>query len=248
MSWIDISQAIGGIATAVALLFVGFQSIEIRRQTTLTQRQIRQTQEEMFLAETGFLRLGLECMSESKEDENYLICKTSLENTSRRPLIVVDAFLLIVGQWVSFKEGINLVMEEINKQKVGSMDQSMEDGLVNLPVIHQYLAKNDNLLHVPDKLTIILLPYYFETLVKLGSFALNRTMHIQAVPSEKVYSIYFAVFRAYSLEVLLVPPAQQTMCAFSFVSGLPRPLTQTTIPARPTPAHRTLRASPVRPW
>jgi hypothetical protein len=94
MSWIEISQAIGGIATAVALFFIGFQSIETRKQTSLTQRQIQQTQKEMILAETGFLKLGLECSSESRGEANYVISKTLLENTSRRPIIVKDAFLL----------------------------------------------------------------------------------------------------------------------------------------------------------
>jgi hypothetical protein len=39
-SWVDISQAIGGIATAGALIFVGFQTIQTRKQTRLMQEQI----------------------------------------------------------------------------------------------------------------------------------------------------------------------------------------------------------------
>jgi hypothetical protein len=36
-SWVDISQAIGGWATAGALIFVGFQTILTRKQTHTTQ-------------------------------------------------------------------------------------------------------------------------------------------------------------------------------------------------------------------
>lgn len=66
MSWIDISQAIGGIATAVALFFVAYQAKQTRKQTSLTQQQLQQTREEMTRAETGYLRLGLVCSSECK--------------------------------------------------------------------------------------------------------------------------------------------------------------------------------------
>jgi len=191
MSWIDISQAIGGIATAVALFFVAYQA-------SLTQQQLQQTREEMTRAETGYLRLGLVCSSECKRDENYLICKTSLENTSRRPIIVKDAFLLIVDQSVSFEKGINIVIEEINRKRPKTVGSPLgsENGVAkpDLITIREYLEKNDNLLHIPDKFSIIYFPIYFKTLVKLGSFAHNRSTHIQIVTGGKVYSIYFAVF------------------------------------------------------
>ena len=43
-------------------------------------------------SESGFAKLELECSSESKGDENYVISKTSLENTSRKPIKVIAAF------------------------------------------------------------------------------------------------------------------------------------------------------------
>ena len=101
----------------------------------------------------------------------------------------------IADQSVSFEKGIDTVMEEINKKKQEIVDQIKESELATrLITIRQYTTKTENLFRVPDKFTIISLPYYFETLVKLGSFARNRSTHIQSVTAGKVYSIYFGVF------------------------------------------------------
>ena len=45
--WVDFSQAVGGLATAGALVFVGYQSMQSRNQTRLTQKQINQTRQGM---------------------------------------------------------------------------------------------------------------------------------------------------------------------------------------------------------
>jgi hypothetical protein len=188
--WVDICQAIGGIATVGALIFIGFQ-------TLLTQKQIAQTREEIALAKSGFFKLDLECSYEENEGKKYIVSKTLLKNTSRNPTIVVNAFLLIADQFVFFDEGIDIVTKEINNKKLGIIDQSRESVLANklkTIVRSEYLAENDNIFHIPGKCTIISLPYYFETLVKLGSFAHNASTHIQSVTARKVYSVYFAVF------------------------------------------------------
>ena len=87
-SWIDISQAIGAIPSAVALFFVGFQTTQSRKQMGLTQQEIGQTQKEMLLAQSGFLKLDLECSYEIKEGKKYIVSKPLLENISRRPIDV----------------------------------------------------------------------------------------------------------------------------------------------------------------
>ena len=50
--WIDISQAIGAIATAIALFFIA-------KQTGLTQQQIDQTQKEMLSCSIWIFKTGL---------------------------------------------------------------------------------------------------------------------------------------------------------------------------------------------
>jgi hypothetical protein len=55
---------------------------------------------------TGFLKLKLKCNSGSDGYEEYLICRTVLENTSRRPITIVHAFLLIVDQSISYRKGM----------------------------------------------------------------------------------------------------------------------------------------------
>jgi hypothetical protein len=85
-SWIDISQAIGAIPSAVALFFVGFQTTQSRKQMGLTQQEIGQTQKEMLLAQSGFLKL--DCSYETKEGKKYIVSKPLLENISRRPIDV----------------------------------------------------------------------------------------------------------------------------------------------------------------
>jgi hypothetical protein len=103
--------------------------------------------------------------------------------------------LLIVDQSVSFEEGINNLMEETNKKEQEIINQIRKSRIATeLTTIRQYVSKKDNLLHVPGKFTILSLPYYFKTLVKLGSYAHNRSTHIQNVTAGKVYSIYFGAF------------------------------------------------------
>jgi hypothetical protein len=192
-----ISTTILSIASSFGVVSLAWNIINLRR------------------SESGFAKLGLECSCESKGNENYVISKTSLENTSRKPIKVVAAFLLIVdqstsfekgidivmkeiniaAQSASFEKGIDIVMKEINKKRHEILDQVKKSTLATrLITIRQYISTKENLFQVTDKFTIISLTYYFKTLVKLGSFAHNQSTHIQSVTPGKVYSIYFGVF------------------------------------------------------
>lgn len=68
----------------------------------------------------GFLKLGLQCNYASNGSEKYIISKTLLENTSKRPIKVVSAFLIIVDQQISYNDAIDLVMEVV-LQKIPSI-------------------------------------------------------------------------------------------------------------------------------
>ena len=103
-----IFNTIVGVASSLGVVSLGWNIINLLR------------------SESGFAKLGLECSSDSKSDENYIISKTSLENTSRRPIKVISAVLLLVDQSVSFEEGINIVMEEID---VEEQFVSFEEGI-----------------------------------------------------------------------------------------------------------------------
>jgi hypothetical protein len=135
-------------------------------------------------SQSGFLKLQLECSYQAKEDEKYTIARTLLENTSRTPIIVVHAFLLIVDQLVSYEEGIDLVFKHI-----GQRSSKEKPGY---KIIQEYLDTHDNILQ-RDNLIIRSLPYYFVTHTRLGSFAHMATTHIQSLSQDKIYSIYFAV-------------------------------------------------------
>ena len=49
----------------------------------------------LYQNQMGFLRPMLECDYISKDNELYLVCKTKIENSSRRPIPLRYAFLLI---------------------------------------------------------------------------------------------------------------------------------------------------------
>lgn len=137
--WVDICQAIGGIATAVALILVWFQ-----------YRQIS-------IAESGFIKLDLECSYEANEDK-YIVSKTVLENT----IIVVHAFLLIVDQHYSYEEGRHMVEKYcFDKIPVKRNITNISTAEAYLQLFRQmfgYIAENGGLLE-RDNFIIKLLPY-----------------------------------------------------------------------------------------
>jgi hypothetical protein len=65
--------------------------------------------------QAGFLTPKLECSSKSNANEKYILSKTSLKNTSRRRIMVVHAFLLIVDQSVSYDDAIELMKNYVSK-------------------------------------------------------------------------------------------------------------------------------------
>jgi hypothetical protein len=197
--WVDFSQAIGGLATAGALIFVGFQTRETRKQTRLTQQQLDQTRNEMLRAETGFLKLDLECSYETKGDEIYIVSKTVLENTSRNPIYLAHAFLLIVDQSAlpTYEAAIEDVEKKIAKSSVAiNVVVPVNTGKKGvIETIHEYLNRNHLL--KGDKFIIVSLPYYYKLHSRVGSFAHMTTTHIQKVDrrlGNGICSIYFAVY------------------------------------------------------
>jgi hypothetical protein len=53
----------------------------------------------------------------------------------------------------------------------------------------EYLADNDDILE-GDNFIIKLLPYYYVTHVRLGSFSHMATTHMQKLTNEGIYSVY----------------------------------------------------------
>lgn len=148
-------------------------------------------------AQTGFLKLELECSTECTADEKYILSKTMLENTSRRPINIVHAFLLIVDQPISYKNGIRLVMECVFKKISDKTNKVIDESHVkeipnDFKTMFLYLASNNDELE-GDGFIIKLLPYYYHTHIRLGSFAHMATTHIQRSKSNGIYSVYFCV-------------------------------------------------------
>ena len=168
-------QFIGSLATAGALIVLTMQTYLNKKQVCLTTDQIRQTQQQQ-----------QQCSYESTEGGKYIVSKTVLENTSRKPIEVAMAFLLIVDRSVSFEDGCKSVYKEI-------IDQSEDISLKTmLEKIRHHISNND-MLEVPHKFAFISLPYYFVTLVQAGSLAHNKSTHIQKFNRSGIFSIYFAV-------------------------------------------------------
>lgn len=146
-------------------------------------------------AQKGFLKLGLQCIFEYTENDKFIICKTSVENTSRRPIYLVHAFLLIVDQSVSYEDGIDLVIKEIISKVHYESRKRIIDETENIykrhKVIFEYLESHDHLLE-GFSFIIKLLPYYYVTQIKLGSLARMSTTHIQK-KDNGIYSVYFVV-------------------------------------------------------
>lgn len=128
---------------------------------------------------SGFLKLGLECGYKATGDKKYIVSKTVLENTSRKPIMLAHAFLLIVDHSVA-----DSVMKDIVEKTASIGEKEVID------TIHGYL-KN----HYGDKFIITSLPYYYDIHKRIGSFAHMTKTHIQEVDRNGIYSIYFGVYR-----------------------------------------------------
>jgi hypothetical protein len=141
--------------------------------------------------QAGFLKLNLTCSSESDKDGKRIISKTTLENTSRNPIVLAHAFLILVDPSISFESATQMVIQKISI-KIGRKKFNEEAGDRPLQVVSSYAQENNNVL-VEDDFIFITLPYYFETHIRLGSFANMKATHIQEVLRDGTYSIYFAV-------------------------------------------------------
>jgi hypothetical protein len=63
---------------------------------------------------------------------------------------------------------------------------------VDFNAMFEYIANNGDLLQ-GDNFIIKLLPYYYITHIKLGSYSHLATTHIQQVTHKGIYSVYFSV-------------------------------------------------------
>lgn len=146
-----------------------------------------------FQKRIGFLRPKLQCSYESHCNEPYLVSKTKVENSSKRPIYLDHALLLIVDKPISFEDGIALVvrkMSENNLIEERFLDEQWDVQLEE--VIHS--INNNNIPSLEeDNFIIKSLPYYFKLHARVGSDAQMSTTHIQRVRHSGIYSIYFAV-------------------------------------------------------
>jgi hypothetical protein len=144
-----------------------------------------------YQARWGFPKLNLDCSSQSNGIEKYLVLRTTLENTSRRPIRINNAFLLIVDQPISFGDGITIVEEYISKQSRNMRYETDWPKIIQhyLDDIHKNIIENDEFI-------IISLPYYFREQNGLGSYAHMTTTHIQKQNRTGIYSIYFVILAA----------------------------------------------------
>ncbi len=130
------------------------------------------------------MKLKLECSSEIEGNEKYIVSRTFLENTSRRPIYLMHAFILIVNQSVPLEEyTISYIISGLSKKKYR---ESIPDEATEFQShVAQVLGTND--------FVVKLLPYYYVSHERLGSLAHMNTTHIQRMNHGEIYSIYFSV-------------------------------------------------------
>jgi hypothetical protein len=135
-------------------------------------------------SQKGFLKLKLECSSVIEGNEKYIVSKTFLENTSRKPIYLMHAFLLIVKQTVPIDEyAMSNIGFSAGKKKFSESESNDVADFENH--VAQALGTNDFIVKI--------LPYYYISHARLGSLAHMSTTHIQKMDNGGVYSIYFSI-------------------------------------------------------
>ena len=130
------------------------------------------------------MKLKLECSSEIQGNEKYIMSKTFLENTSRKPIYLMHAFILIVNQKVPIDEyAMSNIGFSAGKKKYS--ESQSNDVAEFQSHVAQALGTND--------FTVKILPYYYISHARLGSLAHMCTTHIQKMDNGGIYSIYFSV-------------------------------------------------------
>jgi len=159
-----------------------------------------------FIQRSGYFKLQLKCRYECNRDRRYIVCRTSLDNTSIKPIYYVHAFLIIVEQDISEDRTQELINDAVSEMKVllseynskgrNIVDNGKSEGL--LKMIFKHIARNksnmerSNIGVLEDTSTIKFLPY-FTMHTRLGSLAHMSVAHVHETSNTRIYSVYFVV-------------------------------------------------------
>jgi len=156
---------------------------------------------------SGYLKLQLECKFECSGDRKYIVSKTSLDNTSTKPIYVAHTFLIMIGQNIDIDRERELVdntydeMSRLLKDYNGRYRRNVvDDGRSKAILIRLFECikedkerwGNSRTSRVPkDDFIFKYLPYFTTLHARLGSLAHMSTSHIQEIKNNGIYSVYF---------------------------------------------------------
>jgi len=175
--WAEIGTTIGGIFGAIAFFWKVIDFI---------------------IAQRGYINPKLECESNYYDNKYYIGVKTSVENTSRRPIYLANAYLLMVSP---SSKNHDEILIWIGKQNdiAPILDAKQQLEFPNYKKLYELCVQpeRNNQIEVKDKDTTAIfkiMPYYTSLHSRLGAFA-NLSSNIMAEVGDKeaVWSIYFGV-------------------------------------------------------
>lgn len=136
----------------------------------------------------GFMKLKMECRLEKDGNEsggNCIICKTSLENTSRRPVKIDFSYILIKKESLKTEDFLNKLGKKLGIKNSDYFEKKTISHLKKLGRTSFDLES--------DNYDIIPIEFYFKENWRLGSFeTLSSSVYIP-VKRNGLYSIYFLV-------------------------------------------------------
>ena len=147
----------------------------------------------------GFMKLTLQSDTIINDNENWIISKTSLENTSKKRMMIKHAFLFIINEEKTTREkviiSLNEQLKEFHKSELSSKKtiQLMRPALIyDLHLSKQLLDKNSDQL-VGNDFLLEWLPYYYKDNTGLGSFEILISTHTYRTLEPGNYSVIFCV-------------------------------------------------------
>jgi len=136
------------------------------------------------------MKISLECQSVDVKGQKFLSCKTSIENSSKKPIKMEYSMLLIIKIPKTIGFAINIVLDEARKINIESDTRNLLD-----PVIVKFLKdsySNKELVSPNSDLILKSLTNYYLMNEKLGSLERLATGYNYPV-DPGLYGIYFYV-------------------------------------------------------
>jgi len=147
----------------------------------------------------GFMKLTLQSNTIINETENWIISKTSIENTSKKRMMINHAFLFIIDEEKTTREQVITCLNKQLKEFYSSEQSSkktiqiMRPSLIyDLHLSKQLLDKNTHQLS-GENFLLEWLPYYYKDNTGLGSFETLVSTHTYKTLGPGNYSVTFCV-------------------------------------------------------